>query len=238
MSDDRIESQEERLLILRDKAAREGFVIGDDVLDYIAAKYALPTTLKGALINVQAFASRRGVPVTLSLARLALDGIRETPVAAPAAEEIGPLDVDEPVVVEVEVVTDEAASPWEFEVELDPHGAVESDAEPEAQVIAWDEPVVIEPLVEPEHSEPGDAGPEPIITETLFAPPPPVAVPVVSPPAAPAGSRRRPKPPLRPNPLPHASRPPCGSRRCAASRRSRSSSGRGTCSSSPASSTP
>ena len=40
--------------------------IGDDVLDYIAGKYALATTLKGALINVQALASRKGVPVTLS----------------------------------------------------------------------------------------------------------------------------------------------------------------------------
>ena len=86
MSDDRIESHEERLLVLRDKAAREGFVVGDDVLDYIAGKYALATTLKGALINVQALASRKGVPVSLSIARLALDGIRETPAPPPPDE--------------------------------------------------------------------------------------------------------------------------------------------------------
>jgi uncharacterized Fe-S center protein len=96
MPDDRIESREDRLLILRDKAAREGFVIGDDVFEYIADKYGLPTTLKGALINVQALASRRGVPVTLSVARLALDGIRE----APRPESVTPRS--EPVAVQVE----------------------------------------------------------------------------------------------------------------------------------------
>jgi len=81
VSDDRIESIEERIYILRDKAAREGFVIPDEVLDYIAEKYALPQTLKGALINVQAFASRRGTPVDMPTAMLVLDGIR--PTAAP-----------------------------------------------------------------------------------------------------------------------------------------------------------
>jgi len=102
MSDERIESREERLLILRDKAAREGFVIGDDVLDYISEKYGLATTLKGALINVQAVASRRGVPVTLSIAKLALDGIREAPVPAPAPVAPEPVVVaDEQLAVEV-----------------------------------------------------------------------------------------------------------------------------------------
>lgn len=109
MTDDRIESHEERLLVLRDKAAREGFVIGDDVLDYIAGKYALATTLKGALINVQALASRKGVPVTLSVARLALDGIRESSAAAAevAAQEAAASEAD----AEEPDSWDEAAGP-------------------------------------------------------------------------------------------------------------------------------
>ena len=109
MTDDRIESHEERLLVLRDKAAREGFVIGDDVLDYIAGKYALATTLKGALINVQALASRKGVPVTLSIARLALDGIRESSTAAAevAAQEAAASEAD----AEEPDSWDEAAGP-------------------------------------------------------------------------------------------------------------------------------
>jgi len=182
MSDDRIESQEERLLILRDKAAREGFVIGDDVLDYIAGKYALPTTLKGALINVQAFASRRGVPVTLSIARLALDGIRETPVAPPVVEAVAFEAVDEPVVIEEEVSSSQDAGQWESEIAPEADVAPEPEPEPEAPTVAapltWDEPVVIEPMAHPEDHYTSDAGPEPVITETLFAPPPPVTPPV------------------------------------------------------------
>lgn len=79
MSDDRIEGTDERILILRDKAAREGFSIPPDVLDYIAERYALPQTLKGALINVQAYASRRGLAVDLDVARLVLEGVRPKP---------------------------------------------------------------------------------------------------------------------------------------------------------------
>ncbi|MDZ4169297.1 MAG: DUF362 domain-containing protein [Coriobacteriia bacterium] len=86
MSDDRIDEVEERQLILRDKAAREGFDIPEEVLDYIADKYALPQTLKGALINVQAYASRRGMPVTLDVARLVLDGIRPAAVVVEVPE--------------------------------------------------------------------------------------------------------------------------------------------------------
>jgi len=145
MTDDRIESHEERLLVLRDKAAREGFVIGDDVLDYIAGKYALATTLKGALINVQALASRKGVPVTLGLARLALDGIREPaepPAEQPEAAEPEPATWDEPLAAELEPDT-------------------------------WDEPVpVAEEPIESVAPEP-EPGPDAEITGTLFVPPPP-----------------------------------------------------------------
>ncbi len=76
MSDDRIDDLEERMLILRDKAAREGFAVPPEVLDYIAERYALPQTLKGALINVQAYASRRNIVVDMDVARLVLEGVR------------------------------------------------------------------------------------------------------------------------------------------------------------------
>ncbi len=163
MSDDRIESHEERLLVLRDKAAREGFVVGDDVLDYIAGKYALATTLKGALINVQALASRKGVPVSLSIARLALDGIRETP--APLLPEQVAAD-DGPWA--------EPADEWAPE----PQGA-----EPDADT--WDEPVIGLSAGAPSEALPaselepvdGEAGPDPAMTATLFVPPPPQAPP-------------------------------------------------------------
>lgn len=173
MSDDRIESQEERLLILRDKAAREGFVIGDDVLDYIAGKYALPTTLKGALINVQALASRRGVPVTLSLARLALDGIRE-PVPAPApVEEVAEPVLDEDPEVDAIPVDEPVDEPrtiaWDAPVIIEPTPHLTSEPQP----VSAPEPVA--PLaqpVAPVYSE----GPDESITDTLFAPPAPQPV--------------------------------------------------------------
>jgi uncharacterized Fe-S center protein len=96
VTEDRIDNLEERLLVLRDKAAREGFDVPDEVLDYIAERYAMAQTLKGAIINVQAYASRRGIPVDLDVARLVLDGIRpgrevepstDMPPVAPIAEE-------------------------------------------------------------------------------------------------------------------------------------------------------
>jgi hypothetical protein len=85
MSDERIESHEERIYVLRDKAAREGFAVPDDALEYIAEKYAMSTTLKGALINVAAYAARRGLPVNRAMAALVLDGVRaeSTPEAEP-----------------------------------------------------------------------------------------------------------------------------------------------------------
>lgn len=67
---------EERIIILRDKAAREGIDVSDDVINFIAQKYSVPQALKGALINVSAFAARRKVPLTVDVARHVLDGTR------------------------------------------------------------------------------------------------------------------------------------------------------------------
>lgn len=155
MSDERIESQEERLLILRDKAAREGFVIGDDVLDYIADKYGLATTLKGALINVQAYASRKQIPVTMSVARLVLDGIRETPINS-AGNAVKPVPDAEP---EPQPQT---------ESQPEPHSAPQPQPEPQPEPQSA-------PAPEPQPEPPLAPGPDPAHTQTLFTPPPPVA---------------------------------------------------------------
>lgn len=159
MSDDRIESHEERLLVLRDKAAREGFVVDDVVLDYIAGKYALATTLKGALINVQAFASRRGVPVSLSIARLALDGIREPVPTAPA--HAAPAPPEEPV-----------APPPAPEPLFQPDVVTAVPEPAPASAPPVPEPVPVpEPAPAPVPApEPGPAGPAPEPATVWFAP--------------------------------------------------------------------
>lgn len=68
---------EERVMIIRDKIARENFEVPDEVIDYIANLYEAPQTLKGALINVAAHAMRRHEPVTLDVAKRLLEGIRK-----------------------------------------------------------------------------------------------------------------------------------------------------------------
>lgn len=138
MSDDRIDSRDERILILRDKAAREGFVISPEVLDYIAERYALPQTLKGALINVAAYASRRGIPVDMATARLVLEGVRpgSPPVDLPIAPEepsleetlAGVLDVEPAPLPEPEPLA--APQP---EPQVEPHAAPQPEPQPEPQ---------------------------------------------------------------------------------------------------------
>lgn len=168
MPDERIASHEERLLVLRDKAAREGFVVGDDVLDYIANKYALATTLKGALINVSAFASRKGVPVTMSIARLVLDGIRdkggqEQPVPTPDASATAPVATGGVIVPDPE--------PTEWQQTPKPALVFEPAEQP------------MEPSIEQQTEEPVEEsvvpadqpGPDASFTDTLFVPPPAVA---------------------------------------------------------------
>lgn len=68
---------EERVMIIRDKIARENFEVPDEVIDYIAHLYEAPQALKGALINVAAHAMRRHEPVTLDVAKRLLEGIRQ-----------------------------------------------------------------------------------------------------------------------------------------------------------------
>lgn len=72
MADNQIESPQERIKILRDKAAREGIPVPQDVLEYIATKNGLPQTLKGALVQVMIESSRRQRPIDIAIARRAL----------------------------------------------------------------------------------------------------------------------------------------------------------------------
>lgn len=76
MSEHRLDDFDERMLVLRDKAAREDIDIPANVLEYIAEKYHMPQALKGALLNVTAYAVRRRIPITLDVARYVLDGVR------------------------------------------------------------------------------------------------------------------------------------------------------------------
>ena len=104
--------REERELILRDKIAREGFTLPDEVVRYLADTLTSPNALKSELINVTAYASRRGVPVSLDIARLVVEGIR------PGSEEPS-TDVAEG---EGETVSDEVT----------PEGAVPADEDADA----------------------------------------------------------------------------------------------------------
>ncbi len=69
-------SSEERLLVLRDKAARETIDLPSDVADYLAEHYESVQSLKSGLINVAAYAQRRQLPISLELARFVVEGLR------------------------------------------------------------------------------------------------------------------------------------------------------------------
>ncbi|MHB9004264.1 MAG: DUF362 domain-containing protein [Coriobacteriia bacterium] len=84
MADNQIESPDERTKILRDKAAREGIPVPEDVLDYIASKYATPHALKSALVQVMMEAARRQRLIDMAIARRAL-GDAPLPVAQEAS---------------------------------------------------------------------------------------------------------------------------------------------------------
>lgn len=182
MSDDRIDSRDERILILRDKAAREGFVISPEVLDYIAERYALPQTLKGALINVAAYASRRGIPVDMETARLVLEGVRpgSPPVDLPAPPEEPTLEETLAGVLDVEPAP--LPEPEPHVIAPAPETMTESDDTlfvAEAPSL-FEEPVapsappsvapVTAPVVAEPATQPGFAPPAPAPSVVWFAP--------------------------------------------------------------------
>lgn len=96
MADNGSGNFEERVLILRDKIAREGFEVPDEVIDYIASRFSGAPQLKSALINISVFAARRGLPITVDVARLYVEGVKREPNAAAvaAAAEFAATDVE------------------------------------------------------------------------------------------------------------------------------------------------
>ncbi|MCL2526585.1 MAG: hypothetical protein FWE46_06055, partial [Coriobacteriia bacterium] len=79
---------EDREIILRDKAAREGFSVPQDVIDFLVARFETETKLKSELINIAMFAAHRGIPIDLDVAKLIVDGERVRPLSTmiPGAE--------------------------------------------------------------------------------------------------------------------------------------------------------
>lgn len=175
-------SMEERKIILRDKAAREHIQIGDDVIEFIAQKFSVPQALKGALINVSAYAFRRQLPITIELARHVLDGTRFS-VGINDDGLVGEeLDVTElPIDAEPDLPLDEPV----IEPELAPERKLD-------QPTLFDEPSFLQGI-EPAISLEGDAD-EPIFIEPVSAPiptPEPTSVPE---PELTAGPASRPAP--------------------------------------------
>ncbi len=166
MSDERIESHEERLYVLRDKAAREGFTVPDDALDYIADKYAMETTLKGALINVAAYAARRGLPVDRAMAALVLDGVRPQAASVDAAASAEP------------EIAEESEDPVEPDEPIEPEIDESSQETYEPHADQSDEPD--EPAADDDTAGTAEERPFEPVTTTLFAPPPAVTPPAPS----------------------------------------------------------
>ena len=79
-------TQEEREIIIRDKAAREGLSIPDDVIRYIAAHRTTDQGLKSALINLSAYAYRKQSPISVPMAEYVLEGVRTSSARKHIAE--------------------------------------------------------------------------------------------------------------------------------------------------------
>ncbi len=77
MSGELIESREERIRLVREKAEREGLGTPEDVIEYVADKAVSKQRLKGALIQVHTVALARGALVDLAFARSVLGGAEE-----------------------------------------------------------------------------------------------------------------------------------------------------------------
>lgn len=152
MAEERLEILEEREIVLRDKAAREGITIPDEVISYIAEKYRLPQALKGALINVSAYAARRQQPVTLEIARLVLDGIRPTKNIPSVTQELEAVVASEPIREEGTALSDLYDEPLETDLTqlINPNDGPESayftdDAEAPSDLssFAEEEPLIL-----------------------------------------------------------------------------------------------
>lgn len=146
-------SMEERKIILRDKAAREHIQIGDDVIEFIAQKFSVPQALKGALINVSAYAFRRQLPITVDLASHVLDGTRfsvglsdEELSAEELAPEELPIDIEpEPPLDDPLFEAEPAPQPLHDQATLFDEPSFLQGFEPALSLEDADEPIFIEP---------------------------------------------------------------------------------------------
>ncbi|MCL2438261.1 MAG: DUF362 domain-containing protein [Coriobacteriia bacterium] len=76
-----ISTPEDRELILRDKAAREGFEVPQDVIDFLVERFDTERRLKSELINIAMFAAHRQIPISLDVTKLVVDGERVRPLS-------------------------------------------------------------------------------------------------------------------------------------------------------------
>lgn len=143
MSERRLEDLEERMMVLRDKAAQENINIPEEVLGYLSEKYHTPQALRGALLNVSAYAIRRRIPITLEVARYVLDGIRiprvmGTPTphnSVPATEDGSAVQENPAVTQESEIAAQESEVAEQVEI---PAEEKEITAEQIAHHLAYD----------------------------------------------------------------------------------------------------
>jgi len=77
---------EDRELILRDKAAREGFDVPQEVYDFLTQRFDTENKLKSELINIAMFAAHRQIPISLDVAKLVVDGERVRPLSTMTPE--------------------------------------------------------------------------------------------------------------------------------------------------------
>ncbi|MDR1775533.1 MAG: DUF362 domain-containing protein [Actinomycetes bacterium] len=192
-----LQTREEREIVVRDKAAREGIEVPDAVVDYLVEKFDTPQALKAGLINIAMKAHQRGCAIDVPLAQLVIDGIRPVPPRATlgaeeveAAAETLPLsELGEPLeVVEYEPLFDD-----EFDDGFDDafDNAVEADPDParEDTPVSADDGVIQETLdfgfgptdfasAEPEPVPEPEPQPHPHPAPTAAPAPAPAADPV------------------------------------------------------------
>ena len=79
-------TREDRELIIRDKAAREGFDVPQDVIDFLTGRFDTEQKLKSELINIAMFAAHRSISISLAVAKLVVDGERVRPLSTMTPE--------------------------------------------------------------------------------------------------------------------------------------------------------
>lgn len=184
MADETIHSHDERVRVLRDKARREGIVLPDEVADYLANKFGIVQTLKGALVRLHTTAFVKQVEIDLAFAQEMFadhDDLFEPEVAAePQSQpELEPEPTPEPEPVQQWTRSPEPAPAPEPAPEPEPAPGVAPEPAPVAHAEPESEPLgglfALEPEPEP------TPGPGPVTAPHTA--PAPAATPVAAAPA-------------------------------------------------------